>query len=142
MSMDHNPGVRQDEEAAVWASIIDDVRDDPAEGLPELARILRGELVDAGVPLDDPVALADAQPDIVADWRELESVVAALDVGRDVDHARLRHAVGLAESLHRATGPEADKPADARLEPIEAAAEEAIEVDEAVADYGEVERDD
>jgi hypothetical protein len=79
----YDPGVDRHEWESEWQSLEDDLRDDPAAGLPELDRLVGRMLEQSGYDLTDPVAAEGQEREVVAEYLAAHELVDAAE--RDSD---------------------------------------------------------
>jgi hypothetical protein len=75
------PGLDRHEWESAWASIEDDLRDDPDAAVSQLADLAREMLLTRGYELDDPVERAGDEPEIVATYRAARETTERAEVG-------------------------------------------------------------
>ena len=75
------PGLDLHEWQSEWASVSEDQDGDPAAALTQYADIVGRMLVERGYGVDDPVAAAGADPEIVATYESAREVAARAEVG-------------------------------------------------------------
>src|SRR4051794_14511295 len=85
LQYDQSPGLDRHVYESEWASLEPQIVDAPIEALPEVADLVERLLRDRGYPVDDPVASAGADPEIVSEFREVKRVADAAARGDDVD---------------------------------------------------------
>src|SRR5262245_32580779 len=88
------PGLDRHEWESELASIEDDLRDSPAETLPELARLVERMLEERGFDLDDPVVSEGEEREVVAEFLGARGVANRVDLGEDVDPGDVADAIG------------------------------------------------
>ena len=79
------PGLDRHEWESELASFEDDLRDSPAETLPELARLVARMLDERGYDLDDPVVREGEEREVVAEYQASREVADRVDRDEDVD---------------------------------------------------------
>jgi hypothetical protein len=77
------PGLDRHEWETEMAALEDEIRDSPVESLPYLAELVGRMLLEAGYPVDDPVA--GTEPEVIGEFRELRRVATAVSAGEDDD---------------------------------------------------------
>jgi hypothetical protein len=77
-----------------WQQFDEDVQDSPAEALPELDRLIAQMLEGRGYGLDDPVARAGDEREIVADYLGAHEITRAVESGAKVDQEDIDTAIG------------------------------------------------
>jgi hypothetical protein len=87
------PGLDRHEWESELASLDDDLRDSPAEALPELAELVGRMLEGRGYDLDDPVAREGDDREVVAQFQAAREVADRADVGEDVDPGDVADAI-------------------------------------------------
>lgn len=75
------PGLDLHEWESAWASVEEDLESDPAAALSQLADIVERMLVERGYHLDDPVARAGADPEIVTTYRAARETTERAELG-------------------------------------------------------------
>jgi hypothetical protein len=140
-SFDENPGVNLDEYQAEWESLMDDVRDDPYNGVPELERLVERMLADQGLVITDPVAMSGADPELAAGLAEVRRITQGLREGADVPPADIAAAFEGLEDIYESLLPESTKPM-AGLRGIDESAAAQIDLEADAADTGETQPDD
>jgi hypothetical protein len=132
MGLDENPPVSDDEYEAEWASVIDDARADPADGLDDVLAIVERMRTDRGLTNDD------LPPELGLRLTYAREIVDHLDRGDDVEDGDVRAALAAVEAVFnesRAFG-------DGRYpEAIDPAADEQIDLESAAGDVGETQTD-
>ncbi len=79
------PGLDRHEWESELASFEDDLRDSPAETLPELARLVARMLDERGYDLEDPVVREGEEREVVAEYQASREVADRVDRDEDVD---------------------------------------------------------
>ena len=87
------PGLDRHEWESELASIDEDLRDAPAESLPELARLVARMLEERGYDLADRVAREGDEREVVAEYQAARDVADRLDFGEDVDPGDVADAI-------------------------------------------------
>jgi hypothetical protein len=132
MTFDENPPVYDDEYEAEWASVIDDARADPADGLDDLLSIVDRMLTERGL------SLGDLPPELGSRLAYAREIVGHLDQGDDIEDGDVRAALAAVEAVFnesRAFG-------DGRYpEAIDPAADDQIDLESAAGDVGETQTD-
>src|SRR5947208_3422131 len=77
------PGLDRHEWESQWAVLEEELADDPAGALPELDRLVAEMLEARGYALDDPVARAGDDRDIVAEFLAAREITRLVDAGAD-----------------------------------------------------------
>jgi len=96
---DENPYVHDDESAAEWASVIDDARADPRDGLDDLLSLVdRIRAEHGGSPDADDLA-----PEIGRRLDYAREVVRALERGDDVEDGDVDAAMAAVEAVYATT---------------------------------------
>ena len=88
------PGLDRHDWESELASIEDDLRDSPAEALPELAQLVGRMLEERGYELDDPVAREGDEREVVAEYQAAREVAERADLAEDVDPGDIAAAIG------------------------------------------------
>src|SRR5689334_11563981 len=92
------PGLDRHEWESERASLEDDLRDSPAEALPELADLVRRMLEERGYDLDDPVVREGDEREVVTEYRAAREVADRVNLAEDVDPGDVADAInGLRE---------------------------------------------
>lgn len=78
------PGLDRHEWETEWEALEPQVRDAPAEALPELDRLVTRMLVGRGYPVDDEVADDGVDPEILASFRSAREITRLFESGADV----------------------------------------------------------
>ena len=132
MGLDENPPVSDDEYEAEWASVIDDARADPADGLDDVLAIVERIRTDRGLTNDD------LPPELGLRLDYAREIVGHLERGDDLEDGDVRAALAAVEAVFnesRAFG-------DGRYpESIDPAADEQIDLEAAAGDVGETQTD-
>src|SRR5438876_7170212 len=92
MSM-QEPGLDRHEWESEMASLKDDLRDEPARALPELADLVEQMLLERGYALDDPVTREGDDPEIVASYTAAREVVDRCELGEECDPGDVADAI-------------------------------------------------
>ncbi|MBA3717099.1 MAG: hypothetical protein H0W87_02575 [Actinobacteria bacterium] len=79
------PGLDRHEWESELASLEEDLRDSPAEALPELSRLVERMLEERGYDLYDPVVRDGEEREVVTEFRAAREVADRVDAGEDVD---------------------------------------------------------
>ena len=75
------PGLDIHEWQSRWASIEDDVADDPDAALSQLADLVQSVLRERGYAIDDPVASRGDEAEIVASYRSAREAAERAELG-------------------------------------------------------------
>jgi hypothetical protein len=134
MPFDENPGVDEEEFAPVWEQLQEDLKDDARETMPELEEFIGDVLRARGIPVDDPVASAGFEPELVAEWHNLRHAANRVRRGEDVTGEEIGVAIEGARLLWDNLKPTIDR--DDPYAVTGAAADE-IELDGDAGDVGE-----
>jgi hypothetical protein len=98
------PGLDRDEWETEWAALEPLVVDSPDETLPELDRLVRRMMVEAGHPLEEGEIERTAEdgidPEVSASYRVAHDIATRLDRGVGVDPADVGEAVRLFRELY------------------------------------------
>jgi hypothetical protein len=78
------PGLDRHEWETEWEALEPQVRDAPAEALPELDRLVARMLVERGYAVDDEVADDGVEPEILASFRSAREITRLFERGADV----------------------------------------------------------
>jgi len=87
------PGLDRHEWESELASIEDDLRDSPAEALPELSQLVGRMLEERGYELDDPVAREGDEREVVAEYQAAREVADRANLAEDVDPGDVASAI-------------------------------------------------
>lgn len=87
------PGLDRHEWESELASLDEDLRDSPAETLPELANLVGRMLEERGYDLDDPVAREGDEREVLAEFQAAREVADRVDRDEDVDPGDVASAV-------------------------------------------------
>jgi hypothetical protein len=79
----YEPGLDRHEWESVWASLEEAIRDDPVDALSELDMLVHRMLEEAGYDIDDPVARAGDEREVVSDFLAAHEIKLAVDSGSD-----------------------------------------------------------
>ena len=78
------PGLDRHEWETEWEALEPQVRDSPAEALPELDGLVERMLRERDYPVDDAVASEGADPEILAEFRSAREITRLFEGGADV----------------------------------------------------------
>lgn len=78
------PGLDRHEWETEWEALEPQVRDSPAEALPELDRLVERMLVERGYAIDDAVAAEGADPEVLAEFRSAREITRLFESDADV----------------------------------------------------------
>jgi hypothetical protein len=92
MSM-HEPGLDRHEWESEMASLEDDLRDEPARALPELADLVGRILTERGYALDEPITREGDDPEIVSTYLSAREVADRCEVGDGADPGDVADAI-------------------------------------------------
>jgi hypothetical protein len=132
MQQDENPYVNEDEYAAEWASVIDDARSDPRDGLDDLLDIVDRIRTDRGT------ATEALDPEIGLRLEYAREIVAALDRGDDVEDGDVAAALAAVEAVYATTRAPGDGGDPGSVDP---GAADQMSVEFAAGDQGESDPD-
>jgi hypothetical protein len=76
-----DPGLDRHEWESAWASIEDDVRDDPDAAVSRLADLVEDMLRTRGYEIGDPVERAGDEPEVVATYRSARQTAERAELG-------------------------------------------------------------
>jgi hypothetical protein len=76
-----DPGLDRHEWESAWASIEDDLRDDPDAAVSELADLVEDMLLARGYDMRDPVERAGDEPEVVATYRSARETAGRAKLG-------------------------------------------------------------
>ena len=80
MSVDE-PGLDRHEWESIWASLEDDLRDDPDAAVSQLAELVHDMLVARRYGVDDPVERIGDEPEIVVTYRSARETAERAELG-------------------------------------------------------------
>jgi len=83
--MAQEPGLDEHDWQSEYASLEEDLADDPFEALPELADLVERMLMERGYDLDDPVVREGDERAIVADYLAARETSDRVERDEDVD---------------------------------------------------------
>jgi hypothetical protein len=92
MSM-QDPGLDRHDWAGRLESLEEDLRDEPAQALPELADLVQDMLEETGYDLADPVALEGDEREVLDEYRAAREVGDRVERGDTVDPGELGAAI-------------------------------------------------
>ena len=75
----YDPGLDRHDWESEWQALEDDLRIDPAQGLPELDALVARMLEESGYDLTDPVVREGAEREIVAEYLAAHEIVEAAE---------------------------------------------------------------
>ena len=78
------PGLDRHEWETEWEALEPQVRDAPAEALPELDRLVERMLVERGYAIDDEVAAEGADPEVLAEFRSAREITRLFESDAEV----------------------------------------------------------
>ena len=87
------PGLNRHEWETEWQALEEELRDAPAEALPEVADLIRRMLDENGIAVDDAVADDGIEPEYLAEWRQASETARRVDAGETVDPGDVAAAV-------------------------------------------------
>jgi hypothetical protein len=79
------PGLDRHDWESELATIEPDLRDSPAEALPELADLVGRMLAERGYDLGDPVARGGEEREVVAEYLSAREIADRVELAADVD---------------------------------------------------------
>jgi hypothetical protein len=79
----YEPGLDRHEWESLWESVDEAIHDDPVDALSELDMLVHRMLVESGYNVDDPVARAGDEREVVADFLAAREIKLAVDRGSD-----------------------------------------------------------
>jgi len=132
MTFDENPPVYDDEYEAEWASVIDDARADPADGIADLLEIVDRILADHGL------AAEDLEPELATRLAYAREIRAGVERGDDLEDGDLQAALGAVVAVFDANRAFGDGRLTDRMDP---AAGEQIDLESDAGDVGETQTD-
>jgi hypothetical protein len=81
--MSYDPGLNRHEWESEFASLEDDLHDDPASALPELDALVARMLEESGYDLADPVVREGEEREVIAEYAAAHEIVTASEAGSD-----------------------------------------------------------
>jgi len=99
MSM-REPGLDRHEWETELESLEPELRDSPAEALPELADLVRRMLDERGFDLNDPLVREGDEREIVSEYESAREVADRLERGEDVDPGDVASAINGLRALY------------------------------------------
>ena len=84
-----------------WQALEPELRDAPAEALPEVDALVADMMADRGFPAEEEETVEFADPEIVADFRQAREVTRRLDAGETVDPSDVGNAVEAYRRLYQ-----------------------------------------
>jgi hypothetical protein len=99
MSM-REPGLDRHEWESVYATLEEELADDPAGALPELADLVERMLTERGFQLDDPVTVQGEDRDVVAEYQSAREVSDRVERDEDVDPGDIAMAIDGFQELY------------------------------------------
>jgi hypothetical protein len=132
MAFDENPPVYDDEYEAEWASVIDDARADPADGLDDLLSLLDRMLAEGGTRGDD------LPPELASRLAYAHEINGRLEQGDDVEDGDVRAALAAVEMVFNEGRPFGEGRSTGSIEP---GAADQLDVESAAGDIGETQTD-
>jgi hypothetical protein len=78
------PGLDRHEWETQWEALEPQVRDSPAEALPEVNALIERMLVERGFAIGDEVAAEGADPEVLAEFRSAREITRLFESGADV----------------------------------------------------------
>jgi hypothetical protein len=133
-TFDENPRVDQDEWAAEWESLQEDLHEDPYQALGDLADLIDRRLRDQGIAFDDPVVAAGLERELVAELENLHDIAGRTRRGEDVPPGDLGAAIEGARLIWDARKNTIDREDGGPMDPLAA---EAMILEADAADEGE-----
>jgi hypothetical protein len=79
----YEPGLDRHEWESLWESLDEAVHDDPVDAVSELDMLVHRMLQETGYDVDDPVARAGDEREVVADFLAAREIKLAIDRGAD-----------------------------------------------------------
>ena len=79
------PGLDRHDWESRWHSFEEELGDDPAAALPEIADLVESMLVDVGYDLNDPVVRDGDEREVVAEYRAARDTSDRVERGETVD---------------------------------------------------------
>jgi hypothetical protein len=94
------PGIDEHEWVSRWEALDEDVRDSPAEALPELDELVAEMMTARGFPLEERDGEDAAEPETVRQFTEARRVTRQLDSGDPYDPGDVANAIDAYRSLY------------------------------------------
>jgi hypothetical protein len=94
------PGLDRHEWESELESLEPELRDSPAEALPELADLVRRMLDERGFDLDDPLVREGDEREIVSEYESAREVADRLERGKDVGPGDVAAAINGLRALY------------------------------------------
>ena len=94
------PGLDRHEWETELESLEPELRDSPAEALPELADLVRRMLAERGFELDDPLVREGDEREIVSEYESAREVADRLQRGEDVGPGDVASAINGLRALY------------------------------------------
>jgi hypothetical protein len=98
--MSVEPGIDRADWEAEWEALQEDLADSPAETLPELDDLIARMLEDHGYALDDPVARAGEEREVVAEFLAAREITTRWQRGIDLSPGDVADAVNAYRELY------------------------------------------
>jgi hypothetical protein len=87
------PGLNRHEWETQWEALEPQVRDSPAEALPELDSLIERMLIERDYPIGDEVASEGADPEVVVAFRSAREIARLVESDADVSPGDVATAV-------------------------------------------------
>jgi hypothetical protein len=87
------PGLDRHEWETRWEELEPAVRDSPREALSELDDLVAQMLMERGFAIDDPVASAGDEPEVLTDFRAARDITRRIEAGLDDDPGDIAAAI-------------------------------------------------
>jgi hypothetical protein len=94
------PGLDRHEWESEFETLEPELRDSPAEALPDLADLVERMLDERGFNVGDPVARANEEPEIVREFLSAREVADRVDGGESVDPGDVASAINGLRALY------------------------------------------
>ena len=100
MSM-HEPGLDKHEWESIYATLEEELADDPAGALPELADLVERMLTERGFQLDEPVTVLGEERDVLAEYQAAREVSDRVERDEGVDPGDIAVAINGLQELYQ-----------------------------------------
>ncbi|MBA2615462.1 MAG: hypothetical protein H0U90_06740 [Actinobacteria bacterium] len=88
-----DPGLDRHNWQTEWEQLEDDLKDAPAETLPEIGDLVERMLRERRFPLDDAVADDGIELEVLANYRSAREITTQVERGENVDPAEIGQAI-------------------------------------------------
>jgi hypothetical protein len=97
----YDPGVNRHEWESEFASLEEDLHDDPTGALPELDGLVARMLEEAGYDLADPVVRDGEEREVIAEYQAAHEITQASEAGNDeISHGDVASAINGLRALY------------------------------------------